>query len=105
MHRGGGGERRADRLDPRRRAADPQGDAADRRRAGEAQALRLPLHQRAVAGEEDRPLQAQPRSEEHTSELQSLMRLSYDVFCLKKKNLYPTTPILPQILLTNAKYD
>src|SRR3546814_3760526 len=25
------------------------------------------------------------RSEEHTSELQSLMRLSYDVFCLKKK--------------------
>src|SRR3546814_4219882 len=26
-----------------------------------------------------------PRSEEHTSELQSLMRLSYAVFCLKKK--------------------
>src|SRR3546814_9279363 len=35
------------------------------------------------------------RSEEHTSELQSLMRISYDVFCLKKNNkiLYntPTT--------------
>src|SRR3546814_4970304 len=30
------------------------------------------------------------RSEEHTSELQSLMRISYAVFCLKKKN----TPIL-----------
>src|SRR3546814_10543643 len=30
----------------------------------------------------DRP----ERSEEHTSELQSLMRNSYDVFCLKKKN-------------------
>src|SRR3546814_4173512 len=28
------------------------------------------------------------RSEEHTSELQSLMRISYAVFCLKKKNLY-----------------
>src|SRR3546814_4954371 len=28
-----------------------------------------------------------PRSEEHTSELQSLMRISYDVFCLKKKNI------------------
>src|SRR3546814_2329463 len=28
-----------------------------------------------------------PRSEEHTSELQSLMRTSYAVFCLKKKNL------------------
>src|SRR3546814_4181139 len=27
-----------------------------------------------------------PRSEEHTSELQSLMRISYAVFCLKKKN-------------------
>src|SRR3546814_2045108 len=34
------------------------------------------------------------RSEEHTSELQSLMRISYAVFCLKKKNtniLYQTT--------------
>src|SRR3546814_2098850 len=37
-----------------------------------------------------------PRSEEHTSELQSLMRISYAVFCLKKKNYYTfilTTPI------------
>src|SRR3546814_7900202 len=31
------------------------------------------------------PLCAQDRSEEHTSELQSLMRISYAVFCLKKK--------------------
>src|SRR3546814_6509515 len=31
------------------------------------------------------------RSEEHTSELQSLMRLSYAVFCLKKKNTIHTT--------------
>src|SRR3546814_1446022 len=31
---------------------------------------------------QNRPL----RSEEHTSELQSLMRISYAVFCLKKKN-------------------
>src|SRR3546814_2939855 len=29
------------------------------------------------------------RSEEHTSELQSLMRISYAVFCLKKKNDHP----------------
>src|SRR3546814_3812528 len=28
------------------------------------------------------------RSEEHTSELQSLMRISYAVFCLKKKKMY-----------------
>src|SRR3546814_4062504 len=27
-----------------------------------------------------------PRSEEHTSELQSLMRISYAIFCVKKKN-------------------
>src|SRR3546814_5435474 len=30
------------------------------------------------------------RSEEHTSELQSLMRISYAVFCLKKKHLHST---------------
>src|SRR3546814_5039715 len=30
------------------------------------------------------------RSEEHTSELQSLMRISYAVFCLKKKNTTPS---------------
>src|SRR3546814_7456009 len=30
------------------------------------------------------------RSEEHTSELQSLMRISYAVFCLKKKRYYNT---------------
>src|SRR3546814_8244203 len=30
---------------------------------------------------------APARSEEHTSELQSLMRISYAVFCLKKKNI------------------
>src|SRR3546814_9552829 len=32
------------------------------------------------------------RSEEHTSELQSLMRISYAVFCLKKKNRKTTRP-------------
>src|SRR3546814_2494475 len=32
------------------------------------------------------------RSEEHTSELQSLMRISYDVFCLTKQQPYTTTP-------------
>src|SRR3546814_4841936 len=31
-----------------------------------------------------------PRSEEHTSELQSLMRISYAVFCLKKKTKHRT---------------
>src|SRR3546814_9400550 len=32
-----------------------------------------------------RPPRAAPRAEEHTSELQSLMRISYAAFCLKKK--------------------
>src|SRR3546814_9945102 len=40
---------------------------------------------------QDRPLENPrhlfKRSEEHTSELQSLMRISYAVFCLKKKNV------------------
>src|SRR3546814_7912083 len=37
-----------------------------------------------------------PRSEEHTSELQSLMRISYAVFCLKKKtDIYKTTNHTP----------
>src|SRR3546814_1093256 len=34
-----------------------------------------------------RGLRAAGRSEEHTSELQSLMRISYAVFCLKKKKI------------------
>src|SRR3546814_9019844 len=48
-----------------------------------------------------------PRSEEHTSELQSLMRISYAVFCLKKKKTKKTnskTPISKkQIQITNVK--
>src|SRR3546814_8038323 len=36
------------------------------------------------------------RSEEHTSELQSLMRISYAVFCLKKKNKNTKNPIPTQ---------
>src|SRR3546814_4359834 len=40
------------------------------------------------------------RSEEHTSELQSLMRISYAVFCLKKKK---NEPMLMHILLAYTK--
>src|SRR3546814_10265668 len=36
------------------------------------------------------------RSEEHTSELQSLMRISYAVFCLKKKTKYKTKVSQPR---------
>src|SRR3546814_6455928 len=42
----------------------------------------FPWRARRPAGADGQPA----RSEEHTSELQSLMRISYAVFCLKKKN-------------------
>src|SRR3546814_5615275 len=53
-------------------------------------ALRTDLPQLAIpttyAGSEMTPILGEThRSEEHTSELQSLMRISYAVFCLKKK--------------------
>src|SRR3546814_7913923 len=50
------------------------------------QPLRELLRQRRVV-EHHRADRVHARSEEHTSELQSLMRISYAVFCLKKKKL------------------
>src|SRR3546814_20321685 len=52
----------------------------------EADALKLDLTELDPA-----PRQIVSRSEEHTSELQSLMRISYAVFCLKKKKRYTAT--------------
>src|SRR3546814_2882257 len=46
-----------------------------------------PLHQRgAELAHSHESVHGKSRSEEHTSELQSLMRISYAVSCLKKKN-------------------
>src|SRR3546814_6002519 len=47
------------------------------------------------------------RSEEHTSELQSLMRISYAVFCLKKKNnqKIDNTKVENTLTPTNTKSD
>src|SRR3546814_2720056 len=42
-------------------------------------------------GETRAAIGGEGRSEEHTSELQSLMRISYAVFCLKKKTRRPLT--------------
>src|SRR3546814_9042731 len=42
------------------------------------------------------------RSEEHTSELQSLMRISYAVFCLKKKNTQISTPLIDTLNTTKT---
>src|SRR3546814_8495130 len=60
--------------------------------AGANRLMSVDLHSGQIQGFFDGPvdhLTAMPvlvRSEEHTSELQSLMRISYAVFCLKKKN-------------------
>src|SRR3546814_4945394 len=55
-------------------------------RPGDGHALALPARQRRAT--------LADRSEEHTSELQSLMRISYAVFCLKKttKLILPVSP-------------
>src|SRR3546814_1322352 len=85
LRRSGNGERRArprgqERdLSPRLRLRDRQGRAWRRGIGGVPSA-----HDQRPQGE------AEDRSEEHTSELQSLMRISYAVFCLKKKkNKHP----------------
>src|SRR3546814_11822558 len=67
------GQGRADREDARRDRCD-----ADQHSDAGAFAHHDRGHAREVA-------QERRRSEEHTSELQSLMRISYAVFCLKKK--------------------
>src|SRR3546814_4793494 len=45
------------------------------------------------------------RSEEHTSELQSLMRISYAVFCLKKKKKKKNTPYTLNIKIRIDKHN
>src|SRR3546814_6719551 len=45
------------------------------------------------------------RSEEHTSELQSLMRISYAVFCLKKKNKIDHMPHKTSANYTEQRFD
>src|SRR3546814_7405482 len=60
-------------------------DADNQYEASDIPKLTAPI----LAGEADMVIGSRPiseRSEEHTSELQSLMRISYAVFCLKKKN-------------------
>src|SRR3546814_5534035 len=44
------------------------------------------------------------RSEEHTSELQSLMRISYAVFCLKKKKYHPIDNLKHSNYLTTIQH-
>src|SRR3546814_5327479 len=67
-------------------------DPVPRRRRDAAQACRRPK----TSGCRD-------RSEEHTSELQSLMRISYAVFCLKKKTIYTQQQHSPHTRHTRPK--
>src|SRR3546814_7685900 len=69
----------------------PAGDQAHRL-AGEDEAAdgRRRLDERHRGADRLRPEPRYRRSEEHTSELQSLMRISYAVFCLKKTKDYTT---------------
>src|SRR3546814_5330360 len=69
------------RLAPRIGQQEPEDGGTDFRRSrGDGRARRPDAD---GPGDAARP---GARSEEHTSELQSLMRISYAVFCLKKKN-------------------
>src|SRR3546814_8218826 len=83
----------ADRADAHRRQISRLfGDDLERPGAARADVLERRAARRHVSREHPRR-----RSEEHTSELQSLMRISYAVFCLKKK-----TKITLQILIRLA---
>src|SRR3546814_4356892 len=65
-------------------------------RQGQRVSATEPAHRaRAILIGLDGGLDRDARSEEHTSELQSLMRHSYAVFCLKKKNTHVQPPIIP----------
>src|SRR3546814_2089588 len=106
--------RSADRFrDRRRRCRDPRrARRVARSRPGKADRDRFHAD---VQPELSRPAhdcdpgRSARRSEEHTSELQSLMRISYAVFCLKKKtqnvhqpNLHTATIVTTRITTTDT---
>src|SRR3546814_2152827 len=84
---GKGGEKTRDEQRP----APPDREAGFRRALGHREADRDEAREAAEGGgggrhqEDEETDRVEERSEEHTSELQSLMRSSYAVFCLKKK--------------------
>src|SRR3546814_9255065 len=82
--------------------ADLPPDAIGQHRLGGAPetSSKAPDDGRVIIGKAPR----QARSEEHTSELQSLMRISYAVFCLKKKNRIHTNKQHTQAKHTKKKH-
>src|SRR3546814_9121734 len=81
----GWGRERVPRLVER--GPTPRRGTGQSMRAGHAARATWPpaAYRRGWGRRECREAPASTRSEEHTSELQSLMRISYAVFCLKKK--------------------
>src|SRR3546814_4781031 len=65
-------------------AAAPSGDQPVAQQAGGLEDIVVTARRRSESSQ-NIPVAVTARSEEHTSELQSLMRISYAVFCLKKK--------------------
>src|SRR3546814_9565928 len=61
-----------------------------------------PFHRIDLVGQQI--LIAKLSSEEHTSELQSLMRIPYAVFCLKKKRTYERSPLTHRKQITHHTY-
>src|SRR3546814_5734346 len=82
---------RMERLAQRRLVVDPE--RVRGARVAPAGSVRRVVSPRRGAG---------PRSEEHTSELQSLMRISYAVFCLKKKNNTHSQQLLKHPTMSNV---
>src|SRR3546814_8078576 len=74
--------------------------AGDRRPVIMGDEVKIATIMTATGSFDHRAIDGADRSEEHTSELQSLMRISYAVFCLKKKTnkknatTYKTKPII-----------
>src|SRR3546814_10293167 len=96
-------------LEPRARRAGRRGDHRvdlypPRRRRGGDHGCRRAARRRGFRhrGGAEPALWQWQRSEEHTSELQSLMRISYAVFCLKKKTLAVHRPNNAQNILNNT---
>src|SRR3546814_3286573 len=82
LHRGGKSRRESRKIGTRKRRA--------RLKQAVIRGIILPVHVCDAAQEHTRE-NDDVRSEEHTSELQSLMRISYAVFCLKKKKTTKNT--------------
>src|SRR3546814_6918372 len=78
------GERGVEQGEKKERA--PESGAARSHAAGGGHETEHQQRRGAKAGEDESEGRNLARSEEHTSELQALMRISYAVFCLKKKN-------------------